>query len=345
MSQNILDYDYQLPEELIASRPLEDRTSSRLLILDRNDGSVEHSQFKNLIDYLSPGDALFLNNTKVIPARIKARRQTGKEIEVLLIRELELGQWQALVSSSGKVKEGEELFVDSSGIKLFVHEPTDMPGIRRVEFTPAEKFWEEIETIGQIPLPPYIERDSETHDEETYQTVFAKERGAVAAPTAGLHFNEALLQQIKEKGISVGTITLHVGYGTFQPLKEEHFQRQALHEEYFSISKETASLFNKTKQEGKKVFVCGTTTLRALESSVNQDGKLKAQHGLTSIFIFPPYDIKTADALITNFHLPQTSLLCLVSAFSSREHLLNAYQSAIQEKYRFYSYGDAMLLK
>ncbi len=343
MSTQLSDYDYDLPEELIASSPLEKRSSSRLLVLDRKTNTISHKHFSDILDFLTVGDALFVNNTKVIPARIKAKRDTGREIEVLLLREIALGEWEALVSHSGKVKQGESLVVGED-FRVTVYEETKTPGVRRVEFSEKENFWNCLNLYGKIPLPPYIKREASSKDQDTYQTVYAAERGAVAAPTAGLHFDETLLEKIKEKGIRVGEVTLHVGYGTFQPLKENHFETQSLHEEHFEISEEAAQIYNDVKQKGNKVFVCGTTTLRALESVQKKHGRIQAEKGSTSIFIYPPYSVTTADALITNFHLPQTSLLCLISAFADREQILNSYQTAIQEKYRFFSYGDAMLI-
>ncbi|MBI4971525.1 MAG: tRNA preQ1(34) S-adenosylmethionine ribosyltransferase-isomerase QueA [Candidatus Omnitrophica bacterium] len=336
------DFHYTLPKELIALAPMRERTGSRLLVLSRSDQKIEHRKFRDLLDYFRPGDALFLNDTRVIPARLEAKRPTGGKAEILLLQELMPGTWEALIKPGSRVKRDTVLEIAPD----FHATVLDDGPVRKVEFEPKEKFWPMIERYGQMPLPPYIKRKVTPEDRETYQTVFAKHAGAVAAPTAGLHFDKDFLNAIEKKGVRIGWITLHVGYGTFKPLaeEEEDVTKHSMHEEFFRVSEEAVKLHEETRQKGGRVFVCGTTALRALESAKQPDGKLKPREGRTSIFIYPPYRIQTADALITNFHLPRTSLLLLVSAFAGRETILRAYESAIQERYRFFSYGDAMLI-
>ena len=339
-TMKLSDFNYTLPKELIAVEPMPERTGSRLLVLSRESGKMEHRKFRDLLDYLKPGDALFLNDTRVIPARLAAKRPTGGKAEILLLQELMLGTWEALIKPGSRVKSGTVLAIAPD----FQATVLDEGVVRKIEFSPKEKFWEFLEQYGEMPLPPYIKRKVKTKDRETYQTVFAKYAGAVAAPTAGLHFDSQFLSAIQKKGIGVGWVTLHVGYGTFKPLVEESVKNHVMHEEFFRVPQETVDLFNQTRRKGGRVFVCGTTTLRALESARQPDGNLQSSEGRTSIFIYPPYTITTADALITNFHLPRTSLLLLVSAFAGRDLILKAYETAIRGKYRFYSYGDAMLI-
>ena len=336
------DFAYILPKELIALEPMPERTSSRLLVLSRSDGAMTHAKFRDLLNYFRPGDALILNNTRVIPARLFAQRPSGGKVEILLLQELAPGSWEVLLKPSGRVKDGTELAIASDFTATVVSRETE--GVRLLEFSPKEKFWQFLEHYGEMPLPPYIKRKAGPKDRETYQTVFAKHAGAVAAPTAGLHFDEGLLKKIEAKGIRLGWVTLHVGYGTFRPLVKEDVTKHTLHEEFFKVPEETVKLFNETRKTGGRIFVCGTTTLRALESAKQSDGSLRSAEGRTSVFIYPPYKITTADALITNFHLPRTSLLLLVSAFAGRELVLKAYETAVHEQYRFYSYGDAMLI-
>ncbi len=324
--------------------PLPERTSSRLLVLNRKSGSVSHQQFRNVLDFMRPGDALFLNDTRVIPARLKVKKSTGGVTEMLLLREITPGTWEVLLKDSGHIKNGSTLSAGPEFNAVLMSEP-DQTGIRIVDFDPKEKFWEKLELYGEIPLPPYITRKVEKKDAEAYQTVFAKHAGAVAAPTAGLHFDKMFLKEIEKKGIHTGWITLHVGYGTFKPLSQDkEISKHAMHEEYYQVTPDSAELFNRTRSKGGRIFVCGTTTLRTLESVKQSDGSIKSGDGRTSIFIYPPYEITTADALITNFHLPHTSLLLLVSAFAGREQILKAYEEAVNQKYRFYSYGDTMLI-
>ncbi len=340
------EFSYTLPEELIALEPVPERTSSRLLVLSRKDGKISHQKFRNLTDYIKPGDALILNDTRVIPARLYGTRPTGGEVEILLLQELMPGTWETLVRPSGRIKAGTEILINpEAGFSGTVIDDPQDGGVRKIEFNPAGKFWEMLVRFGEIPLPPYIKRKVKPEDAHQYQTVFAKHAGAVAAPTAGLHFDQDFLKNFEKSGVRLGWITLHVGYGTFKTLVQEDFAKHTLHEEFFRVTDEVIQLIESTRRSGSKVFVCGTTALRALESSKQEDGSLKACEGRTSIFIYPPYQITTADALITNFHLPRTSLLLLVSAFAGRENILKAYESAVKEKYRFASYGDAMLIK
>lgn len=336
------DFHYTLPKELIALEPAKERTGSRLLVLSRTNQKIEHKKFRDLLEYFRPGDALFLNDTRVIPARLEAKRPTGGKAEILLLEELKPGIWDVLIKPGSRVKAGTILEIASDFQATVLN---DGP-IRKVEFSPKEKFWDLLERYGQMPLPPYIKRKPGPEDRDTYQTVFAKNSGAVAAPTAGLHFDKEFLSEIQKKGVHIGWITLHVGYGTFKPLaeEEEDLTKHTIHEEFFRVSEETVKLHEKTRKNGGRIFVCGTTALRALESSKKADGGIKVSEGRTSIFIYPPYKITTADAMITNFHLPRTSLLLLVSAFASREAILEAYESAVRERYRFFSYGDAMLI-
>jgi S-adenosylmethionine:tRNA ribosyltransferase-isomerase len=339
------DFSYTLPEELIALEPVPERTSSRILVLSRKDGSVKHKQFRNLTDFIKPGDALILNDTRVIPARLYGERPTGGRVEILLLQELIPGTWETLVRPSGRIKAGTEIKIGrTSGFSGTVIDEPQEGGIRKIEFSPAGKFLEMLAQHGEIPLPPYIKRKVRPEDTHQYQTVFAKHAGAVAAPTAGLHFDQGFLKNLEKSGVRLGWITLHVGYGTFKMLVEEDLRKHTLHEEFYRVTEDVIQLINSTRKSGNKVFVCGTTALRALESSKQPDGSFKASEGRTSIFIYPPYEITAADALITNFHLPRTSLMLLVSAFAGRENILKAYQSAVNEKYRFASYGDAMLI-
>lgn len=342
------DFDYTLPQELIAYHPVPDRVSSRLLVLDRTDGTVRHKHFRDLSEYIQPGDALILNDTRVIPARLHGKRASGGKVEMLLLRELGPARWEALLRPSVRVREGDEILISEiSKEEKFSAVAMNAPengGARRLHFSPPAQFREMLARFGKIPLPPYIKRAVEIEDAFCYQTVFAKRDGAVAAPTAGLHFDEAYLEALKNSGVCIAHITLHVGYGTFQTLFEEDLKKQTLHEEYFQVEDSVIQLIQSTRAAGRKVFVCGTTALRALESCKMPDGALRASSGKTDIFIYPPYKITTADALITNFHMPRTSLMLLTSAFAGREHMLNAYELAIRRRYRFASFGDAMLI-
>ena len=356
---HLSEFDYILPPELIAKEPLPDRTASRLLVLPRGGGEIRHQHFRDLLDCFHPGDALILNDTRVIPARLIAKRSTGGKVDILLLKEKGEGRWEALLKPLARIKEGEKLWIAedfyAEVVSVFVTpakagvqslaETLDSrfrgnDNTTKLRFHPPEK----LKIYGMMPLPPYIKRKPEERDKETYQTVYARAEGAVAAPTAGLHFDQKFLDEILSRKVSIGFVTLHVGHGTFKPITEENFRTGKLHAEYFKVSAETAELFNQTRKASRRVFVCGTTTLRALESAKATDGSLAAREGETSLFIYPPYSITMADALITNFHLPKSSLLLLVSAFAGEERVQKAYKTAIQERYRFYSYGDAMLI-
>lgn len=331
------DFTYTLPKELIALEPVRERTGSKLLVVSRDRGTIEHKRFRDLLEYLNPGDALFLNDTRVIPARLEARRVSGGRVEILLLREIAPGSWEVLMKPSGRIKAGEKLEI-SPNFQATVFSP------QHLEFHPKEKFWELVDLHGQMPLPPYIKRKVREEDKETYQTVFARHEGAIAAPTAGLHFDQDFLAKVEQKGVSIGWVTLHVGYGTFKPISHEDVREHTIHEEFYRVPEASVKLHEETRASGGRIFVCGTTTLRALETVKQADGNLQACEGRTSLFIYPPYSVTTADALITNFHLPRTTLLLLVSAFAGRELVLKAYETAVSERYRFYSYGDAMLI-
>ncbi len=336
------EFSYDLPKELIAQDPLEDRTSSRLMLLDRNSGEVRHDIFSNIIDYLNPGDCLVLNDTKVIPARLIGTRQgTGAQIEVLLLKRLENDVWETLVKPGKKARPGCEIVFGDGLLKAKI---TDIlqEGNRLVRFQYDGIFEEILDQLGQMPLPPYITH--QLKDRSRYQTVYAVNDGSAAAPTAGLHFTMDLLDKIKEKGIDIAKVTLHVGLGTFRPVKEENILDHHMHSEYFQIGQEAADTINRAKQNGGRVISVGTTSCRTLESAVDSDGLVQAVSGDTEIFIYPGYEFKAVDALITNFHLPESTLLMLVSALAGRESVLNAYETAVKERYRFFSFGDAMFI-
>lgn len=336
------EFSYDLPKELIAQDPLEDRTSSRLMLLDRNSGEVRHDIFSNIIDHLNPGDCLVLNDTKVIPARLIGTRQgTGAQIEVLLLKRLENDVWETLVKPGKKARPGCEIVFGDGLLKAKI---TDIlqEGNRLVRFQYNGIFEEILDQLGQMPLPPYITH--QLKDRSRYQTVYAVNDGSAAAPTAGLHFTMDLLDKIKEKGIDIAKVTLHVGLGTFRPVKEENILDHHMHSEYFQIGQEAADTINRAKQNGGRVISVGTTSCRTLESAVDSDGLVQAVSGDTEIFIYPGYEFKAVDALITNFHLPESTLLMLVSALAGRESVLNAYETAVKERYRFFSFGDAMFI-
>lgn len=337
------DFYFDLPEELIAQSPLANRADSRLLVLDKNSGDIEHKRFKDIIDYLNPGDCLVLNDTRVIPARLYGNR-VGKEeiIEILLLKRLENDTWETLVRPGKKVRPGVTVEFGNGILKgqvLSIGEE----GTRLIRFSYGGIFEEILDQLGEMPLPPYIAEALE--DKERYQTVYAKNKGSAAAPTAGLHFTKDLLKSIEDKGVKIAYITLHVGLGTFRPVKVENILDHHMHSEYFSISEEAADIINSTRANGGKIISVGTTSIRTLETVANENGFIKACSGWTDIFIYPGYKFKIVDRLITNFHLPESTLLMLVSAFSTREIVLNAYKEAVKEKYRFFSFGDAMLIK
>ncbi len=340
---DVKDFYYDLPSELIAQDPLEDRSSSRLLVLGKEDGSIRHEVFRNITQYLNPGDCLVINNTKVIPARLYGTREnTGGSIEILLLKRKENDTWETLVKPGKKAKPGTRIIF---GDGLLVGEVVDIveDGNRLIHFTYEGIFEEILDQLGQMPLPPYITH--ELKDKNRYQTVYAKYDGSAAAPTAGLHFTPELLDEIRAKGIKVAEVTLHVGLGTFRPVKAEHVQEHHMHSEYYEVTAEAAQLINDTKRTGGRVIAVGTTSCRTLESAAAPDGSLTAKSGWTDIFIYPGYQFKVIDALITNFHLPESTLVMLVSALAGREHILHAYEVAVQERYRFFSFGDAMFIK
>ncbi|WNV56761.1 tRNA preQ1(34) S-adenosylmethionine ribosyltransferase-isomerase QueA [Oscillospiraceae bacterium NTUH-002-81] len=336
------DFYFDLPKELIAQDPLEDRSSSRLLVLDRKTGAREHRIFRDIVEYLNPGDCLVINNTKVIPARLYgAKEGTQAKIEILLLKRREGDVWETLVKPGKKAKPGTKI---SFGDGLLTGEVLDVvdEGNRLIKFTYDGIFEEILDQLGQMPLPPYITH--QLKDKNRYQTVYAKHDGSAAAPTAGLHFTPELLHQIEEKGVKIAHVTLHVGLGTFRPVKVEDVTEHHMHSEYFFIEEDQAKLINDTKAAGGRVIAVGTTSCRTLESAVGEDGKLKATSGWTDIFIYPGYQFKVIDALITNFHLPESTLLMLVSALAGKENIMNAYEEAVKERYRFFSFGDAMFI-
>ena len=340
----VSDFDYELPKELIAKFPVEPRDSARLMVLHRDTGKTEHRIFRDIVEYLKAGDVLVINDTKVIPARLFGRLETGARIELLLVRQPSLSVWEVLARPARKLKEGKKILFDEeleAVVKGYAGE-----GRRLVEFKVKgnKDFMEKLEEIGHIPLPPYIEREETPEDREKYQTVFAKKAGAVAAPTAGLHFTEELLEKLRNKGIIIETVTLHVGPGTFKPVKVENVEDHQMDYETYSVPEKTAEEVNRAKAEGRRVVAVGTTVVRTLESAADEGGRVKPGEGSTNLFIYPGYKFKVIDALITNFHLPRSTLLMLVSAFAGRERILNAYREAVKEGYRFYSYGDAMFI-
>lgn len=337
------DFYFDLPQELIAQDPLEDRSSSRLLVLDKESGEISHHIFKEIVDYLNPGDCLVLNNTKVIPARLSGEREgTGAHIEVLLLKRREADVWETLVKPGKKCRPGTKLVFGGGLLRAEVLETVE-EGNRLIKFY-YDGIWEEIlDKLGEMPLPPYITH--KLQDKNRYQTVYAKEEGSAAAPTAGLHFTGELLQEIEKKGVSVVYVTLHVGLGTFRPVKEENVLEHHMHSEFYQISEDAAKRINETKQKGGRVICVGTTSCRTLESAGDENGVVHAGSGDTEIFIYPGYRFKVLDALITNFHLPESTLVMLVSALAGREHVLRAYEEAIQERYRFFSFGDAMFIQ
>ena len=340
---NLHDFNYNLPQELIAQDPLEDRSSSRLLLLDKNTGKYEHHVFTDIIDYINPGDCLVINDTKVIPARLIGHRP-GKEeeVEVLLLRRIEADLWETLVRPGRKCKPGVELEFGEGLLKATIEDVVE-EGNRLVRFK-FDGIWEEVlDKLGQMPLPPYI-----THtlkDKTRYNTVYAEHEGSAAAPTAGLHFTKELLNRIEEKGIDVVHVTLHVGLGTFRPVKEENILDHHMHSEYYVVTDDAADRINAAKARGGKVICVGTTSCRTVESASTDDGIIHAQSGWTEIFIYPGYKFKVLDELITNFHLPESTLIMLVSALAGRENVLAAYEEAVKERYRFFSFGDAMFIK
>ena len=340
---NVKDYDYDLPEELIAQDPLEDRSSSRLMVLDRQTGDVEHRHFTDILEYLHPGDCLVINNTKVIPARLfGVKEDTQAKIEVLLLKRKENDIWETLVKPGKKAKPGTKLVF---GDGLLTAEVVDVveEGNRLIQFHYDGIFEEILDQLGQMPLPPYITH--QLKDKNRYQTVYAKYDGSAAAPTAGLHFTKELLQKVKDMGVDIAEVTLHVGLGTFRPVKVENVLDHHMHSEFYMVSQEAADKINRAKESGHRVIAVGTTSTRTLEAATDENGRLHETSGWTEIFIYPGYQFKVIDALITNFHLPQSTLVMLVSALAGRAHVLHAYETAVKERYRFFSFGDAMLIK
>lgn len=340
---NVKDYDYDLPEELIAQDPLEDRSSSRLMVLDRQTGDVEHRHFTDILEYLHPGDCLVINNTKVIPARLfGVKEDTQAKIEVLLLKRKENDIWETLVKPGKKAKPGTKLVF---GDGLLTAEVVDVveEGNRLIQFHYDGIFEEILDQLGQMPLPPYITH--QLKDKNRYQTVYAKYDGSSAAPTAGLHFTKELLQKVKDMGVDIAEVTLHVGLGTFRPVKVENVLDHHMHSEFYMVSQEAADKINRAKESGHRVIAVGTTSTRTLEAAADENGRLHETSGWTEIFIYPGYQFKVIDALITNFHLPQSTLVMLVSALAGREHVLHAYEIAVKERYRFFSFGDAMLIQ
>lgn len=340
---NVKDYDYDLPEELIAQDPLEDRSSSRLMVLDRQTGDVEHRHFTDILEYLHPGDCLVINNTKVIPARLfGVKEDTQAKIEVLLLKRKENDIWETLVKPGKKEKPGTKLVF---GDGLLTAEVVDVveEGNRLIQFHYDGIFEEILDQLGQMPLPPYITH--QLKDKNRYQTVYAKYDGSAAAPTAGLHFTKELLQKVKDMGVDIAEVTLHVGLGTFRPVKVENVLDHHMHSEFYMVSQEAADKINRAKESGHRVIAVGTTSTRTLEAAADENGRLHETSGWTEIFIYPGYQFKVIDALITNFHLPQSTLVMLVSALAGREHVLHAYETAVKERYRFFSFGDAMLIQ
>ena len=335
------DFYYDLPEELIAQTPLEQRDTSRLMVLNKDSGEVSHKHFYDVIDYLQPGDCLVMNDSRVLPARLLGHRPTGGAVEVLLLRDLGDKKWECLCKPGRKMQVGSEVIFGDGELTATVVEIQDT-GNRVIEFHYEGIFLEVLERLGKMPLPPYIK--AELQDQERYQTVYSREVGSAAAPTAGLHFTNDLLEKIREKGVKTAFVTLHVGLGTFRPVKAEDILDHHMHAELCMISPETAALLNETKQRGGRIICVGTTSCRTLESLVNEDGSFEAKSKWTEIFIYPGYQFKAMQGLITNFHLPESTLVMLVSAFAGRKNVLNAYNQAVAERYRFFSFGDAMFI-
>ena len=338
----VTDFDYDLPKELIAQTPIKKRDESRLMVLDRKEHTIEHRKFKDIIDYLEPGDVLVRNNTKVIPARLYGEKETGAKVEFLLLNNIEKDIWECIVRPGNKLHAGAKVSFGDGILKAEVLDT--MPGgTRKVEFHYDGIFNEILDKIGLMPLPPYIHE--QLKEKDRYQTVYAKYDGSAAAPTAGLHFTPELLKKIEEKGIAIANVTLHVGIGTFRPVKEDTVEAHQMHSEHFYIKEEDCEKINKAKKSGHRVIAVGTTSCRVLESIADENGYVKPTEGDTQIFIYPGYKFRCLDALIINFHLPQSTLVMLVSALAGKDYIMEAYKEAVKEKYRFFSFGDAMLIK
>ena len=334
-------YNYQLPQELIAQYPLPDRGSSRLLHLDRETGDVAHLSFRDIVSHINPGEVLILNSSRVIPARLFGHKDNGTQVEVLLLNKLSDATWRCMVHPGKRLKK-EQWIEFSPSLKGFISLP-DEDGLRKIEFSPAQGYWQIIEEIGHMPLPPYIRRTDEASDRNRYQTVYATEPGSVAAPTAGLHFDSDLLDELKQKGVQIHNVILHVGLGTFLPVKSERIDQHKMHSEYCTVPRETAEAVNSAIDDKRRVIAVGSTSMRTLESFAHE-GRLESGSRWTDIFIYPGYRFQIASALITNFHLPKSSLLMMISAFAGLENVMKAYQKAVRERYRFFSYGDAMYI-
>lgn len=335
------DFWYDLPQELIAQTPLEKRDSSRLLVMNKETGELSHRHFYDIVEYLNPGDCLVMNDSRVLPARLLGNRPTGGAVELLLLRDLGDKKWECLAKPGKKLRPGQEVIFGNGELTATVEEVQE-DGNRIVRFHYEGIFLEILEHLGKMPLPPYIQ--AELQDQERYQTVYSRETGSAAAPTAGLHFTKELLEQIEKKGVTLAYVTLHVGLGTFRPVKAEQISQHHMHSELCMMSQETAQLLNDTRKRGGRIVCVGTTSCRTLESLVNPDGTFEEKSKWTDIFIYPGYTFRAMDALITNFHLPESTLVMLVSAFAGRDHILHAYEEAVKERYRFFSFGDAMLL-
>ena len=336
------DFYYELPKELIAQTPVEPRDSSRLLVLDRRDGSVEHRHFYDIIDYLHEGDLIVANDSRVLPARIfGVKDETGARVEFLLLKQISGNRWETLCKPGKKARKGAKFTFGDGLLRAEVADVRE-DGNRVVDFDCDESFFATLDKIGQMPLPPYI--TAELQDKERYQTVYSHELGSAAAPTAGLHFTEELMDRIRQKGVKIAYVTLHVGLGTFRPVKVDDVTRHKMHSEHYEIPAETARLINETKQNGGRVIAVGTTSCRTLESVATQYGAVKPCEGYTDIFIYPGYPFKVLDGLVTNFHLPESTLIMLVSAFAGYDNVMNAYKIAVEERYRFFSFGDAMFI-
>lgn len=336
-------FDFELPEELIAQTPLENREASRLMVVDKETGAITHTHFRSILSYLNKGDCLVLNDTRVLPARLYGvKEDTGAKVEVLLLKQKDGDSWETLVKPAKRVKEGTVLTFGDGRLKATCTDIGDHGG-RMLNFHYEGIFYEVLEALGEMPLPPYIHEQLD--DKERYQTVYAKHRGSAAAPTAGLHFTEELLQQIRDQGVHTAFITLHVGLGTFRPVSSDTIEDHDMHSEFYQMTEETANLLNEVKANGGKIISVGTTSTRTLETIVKNNGKFVESSGWTNIFIYPGYQYEAIDGLITNFHLPKSTLIMLVSALAGRENILHAYNEAVKERYRFFSFGDAMLIK
>ncbi len=334
-------YYYDLPEELIAQYPLQERSSSRLLVLNKQSGQIHHEHFTDIVDHFKKGDLLVVNSTKVIPARLVGKRETGGKIEVFLLNHIVNDTWRCLVKPGRKCPIGTTIRITDNFTGTVIDTSTE--GSRLVKFNYLGNFWSALSEAGHIPLPPYIKREAEKADSITYQTIYAKIKGSVAAPTAGLHFTEEVLQALRDKSVEIAEVVLHVGLGTFRPVKTENIEDHKMHSEYCSISKETATAINKAKAEGRRIIAVGTTSTRVLESFA-KDNEVESGNKWTDIFIYPGKKFRIVDAMITNFHMPESTLIMMISAFSGYENTMNAYKIAVAEKYRFFSYGDAMLI-